>query len=145
MTEESSESTGSSTPAEKKDLVAGFKNMGATEKLVAVGAAGFLLAFLVKSEVTWKSLFKFGNEYIQAWWMTLGFLGAIGVLVLIVTRLMGVKLVDAKLWPKLVLVCAAAPAVGWVIDSLQNFWLFLMMVSTAVLAFGASKLIASKD
>ena len=136
MSEETTETT--SGDGEKRDVGAAIKNMDSAEKMLAVGAASFLLAFIVNS--AWGSLFDY-----QGWWMTLGFLGSIGALTLVITKLMGVKLVDAKLGAKLLLLCAAAPAVGWVIDSLKNFWMFLMMISTAVLAFAATRLIAKKD
>ena len=137
MNEESAESSG--PPAEKKDVVAGFKEMGKAEKLVAVGAAGFVLAFVVGN--SWKLLFRFS----EGWAPTLGFVGALGVLVLVITRLLGIKLVDAKLGAKLLVLAAVLPALGWVIDELRNFWYFLALVSMAVMAFGASKLIAPKD
>lgn len=140
----SEETTESSSSAPKKDVGAAIKGMGAADKLIAIGAAAFMLAFLV--EGPWKSLFKFGSAiYGNAWFMTLGFLGSIGVLVLIVTKLLDVKLMDAKLAAKLLIICAAAPALGWVIDSLKNFWYFLAMISVAVMAFGATRLVATKD
>jgi len=148
MSEETTESTSTGGDGgSKKDVAAAIKDMGAAEKLVALGAAAFLLSFLVKSEYTWKSLFKFGSSvHIFAWWWTLGFLGSVGALVLIITKMMGVKLVDAKLAGRLVIICASAPAVGWAIDSIsQNFWVLLMMLSTAVLGFAAWRMVASKD
>ena len=139
MSEESTES--SSPPAEKKNLVAGFKEMGLAEKLVAMGAAGYVLAFVFGGGNSWKLLFRFS----QGWATTLGFVGALGVLVLIITRLLGIKLVNAKLGAKLLVLAAVLPAIGWVIDELQNFWYFLGLVSMALMAFGASKLIGPKD
>lgn len=135
MSEETTETT--SGDGEKRDVGAAIKNMGSAEKMLALGAAGFLLAFIVNR--AWSSLFD------QGWFMTLGFLGSIGVLVFVVTKLLEIKLVDEKLRGKLLILCGAAPAVGWIIDSLKNFWLFLMIVSIAVMAFAATRLIAKKD
>ena len=138
MSEETTETT-SDGGGEKKDLVAGFKEMGKAEKLVAMGAAGFVLAFVVGK--SWSSLFRFS----LGWAPTLGFIGAVAVLVLVISRLLGIKLVDAKLGAKLLVLAAVLPALGWVIDTLQNFWYFLALVSMAVMAFGALRLVAPKD
>ncbi len=143
MSEESTESSGGGS-SEKADLVAGMKAMGRAEQLVALGAAAFLLAFLFRGGM-WKHLFQFGRHSYEGWTYTLGFLGSLCVLVLVITKLLGVKLVNAKLAAKLLVVCAAAPAVGWIIDSLKDFWRFLAIVSIAVMAFAASRLVAKKD
>ncbi len=142
MSEETNEDSGGG--GEKKDVVAGMKAMGRAEQLVALGAASFLLAFLFRGG-SWKHLFQFGRYSYEGWTYTLGFLGSLCVLVLVITKLLGVKLVNAKLAAKLLVVCAAAPAVGWIIDSLKDFWRFLAIVSVAVMAFAATRLIASKD
>jgi len=126
----------------KVDVAAEFKKQPMVDKLLLVAAAVYLLAFIVENR--WKALFKFGSQYYRPWEHTLGFVGALVVLALVVTKLLGVKLVDAKLHVKLLVLAAVLPAVGLAIEFLREFWQFLMLVAILTMAYAGAK-ISTRD
>lgn len=132
---ESKESTGGGV---NRDVVGEFRRQPLTEKILAVGAAAFLLAFVIDNR--WKTLFQFGTEYYQPWMHTLAFLGSIVVLVLVVTKLMGIRLVDPKLYNRLLVAAAVLPAVGLVADQIRQFWGFVMLASIVLMAYAGAKI-----
>ncbi len=136
MTEESNDTTSAS---EKKDLIAGLKGMPKAEKWLAAAAATCLLAFVFDSR--WNRLFS-GKVYSEPWMHTLAFLGSIGLLTLIITRLLGIKVVSNALHPKLVVLCGVLPALGLIIDQLRQrrTWGVLLLASIFVMAYAAAKI-----
>ena len=118
--------------------------MPAAEKLLAAGAAGVLFAFIADNR--WKALFKFSSAFYQGWMHTLAFFGSIIVLALIITKLLGIKVVDAALHPKLVVLFGVLPALGFVIDELRRlkFMGVVFLAGIVVMAYAAAK-ITSRD
>lgn len=130
------ETPGGSQP--KVDVAGEFRKQPPVDKLLLVAAALYLLAFIVENR--WKTLFQFGRAYYRPWEHTLGFVGALAVLVLVVTKLFGIKLVDAALRGKLLVLAAVLPAVGLAIEFLREFWQFLMLVAVLTMAYAGAKI-----
>ncbi len=111
---------------------ADFKAMPMAEKIVAVAALLGLAGFL------------FGHGFsvlFKAWHATGLFLGTLGVLVLIGTKLFGVVLLAGGMHTKVVVLLALLPAVGMVIDAMNlSVWFFLMLIATFVMAYAAAKI-----
>jgi hypothetical protein len=116
----------------KRDVVGEFKRQPMAEKILAVAAAAFLLAFIFDG-TGWSILFK-------SWKATLAFFGCIGVLVLVVTSLLGIRLVAPKLYNWLLVIAAVLPALGLALDALRNFWYFVMLASILLMAYAGAKI-----
>ncbi len=123
----------------QKDIGKAIAGMQMAEKILGASALLYLLGFIIDRPSHWRVLFRFGS-YGRPWMFTLGFVGAVGALVLIGTKLFGVKLVDAKLYIKLLILCAILPAVGLLIDSLSDFWGFAILLSTIAMAYAGAKI-----
>ncbi len=122
-------------------VAAEFKKQPLAEKIVGVAALAFLLAFTFDNR--WSALFKFGgpfSNFVQPWMHTLGFIGAIGVLFLVITRLFGVRLLPDKLHGRLLVLAAVMPALGMLIDELKNFWGFVMLAGLVLMAYAGAKI-----
>ena len=122
----------------KVDVAGEFKKQPFVDKLLLVAAAAYLLSFIVANRGKARS--KCGSSEYLPWEHTLGFVGSIIVLALVVTKLFGVKLVDAKLHVRLLVVGAVMPAVGLAIDALSEFWSFLMLLCILVMAYAGAKI-----
>lgn len=131
----SHESAGSDA---KRDVVGDFRRQPLAEKILAIGAAAFLIAFVIENQ--WKTLFQFGSEYYQPWMHTLAFVGSIAVLALVVTKLLGIRLVDPKLYNRLLVGSALLPAAGLLFDELREFWGFVMLASIVLMAYAGAKI-----
>jgi len=131
---------GGGSGGSKTDVVAAVKGMHFLEKLLLVSAVVYLLAFIFDNR--WRTLFKFGTRYYQPWMFTFGFIGSLGALALIGTKLFGVKLVDDKLFTKLLILCAVLPALGLVIQLLTGgtFWYVVMLLVTVAMAYAGVKI-----
>jgi len=139
MTEAPQAPSGGEAP--KRDLAAEFKQQPLAEKILGVAAAAFLLAFIIGNR--WSALFHFGGDFAamyQPWKHTLAFIGAVAVLVLVVTKLMGIRLVDPKLYSKLLVGAAVLPALGLLVEELRDFWGFVMLAGIVLMAYAGAKI-----
>jgi hypothetical protein len=125
------ENQGAGAPP-RKDLVAAFKEMPPAEKLLAVAAVAVLLGFIVAN--LWRWLFKY------TWFPTCAFLGAAGVLVLILLDLLAVKVMDAKSRTYVMIGLAVLPALGYVVDQFSNFWGAVMLAGAIVMGVAGAKI-----
>jgi hypothetical protein len=125
----------------KPDLASEFKRQPVVEKILVLAAVAFLLAFIIDNR--WKTLFRFGgvlSEMYAPWKHTLSFVGAIVVLGLFVTKLMGIRLVSDRLYGRLLVAAAILPAIGLLLEELRNGWGFVMLASIVLMAYAGAKI-----
>ena len=123
-------------PATKRDYFAEFKALPIAEKLIAAGALGLLLAFGIGGR--WSNFF-------DRWFDGLGVLGALGVLLLTATNLRGGVAIGTNVRSYGLVIFAAAPAVGFVIDELGDFWRFAMLAGGVAMGLAAYRINARDD
>jgi hypothetical protein len=71
---------------------------------------------------------------------TLAFFGSLGVLGLVVTNLLGIRLVAPKVYNWLLVGSAVVPAVGLVLDQLRDIWGFVMLAGIVLMAYAGAKI-----
>ena len=131
-----SEAASDSAPAKpRRDVVAGFKELQTAEKVLAAAAVASLLAFVLLSE--WGQLFEFEGK---GWFFTLGFVGALGVVVVTALGLFGLKPLDTSLRTVLLITFGVLPAIGFVLYSLGEFWWSTMLAGAVVMGYAAAKI-----
>ena len=84
------------------------------------------------------------GNLLHSWHVAFAFAGATIAVTLLAFKMLGIKSLPAALQDKLIVGCAALPALGYVIEELQNFWSFLMLVGTIGMAYAAYR-IMSRD
>lgn len=112
-----------------------FKRMPTAEKILAASAALGLIAFFVGPE--YGAPF---DDLFEAWEPTGLFFGSALVVVLIATRLFGLKLVSDSLYTKLLVLLAIFPALGLVLDSLRHMGRFLQLAALVLMAYAGAKI-----
>ena len=120
--------------APKRDIVAEFRKNPLAEKILAAAALAVLIAFIVNN--SWNLLFKFNVQ----WFPTFAFLGSVLVLVLVGLDVFGVRVMDAKMRVRVLVLLAILPALGFVIDALKNFWFAVMLAGAFAMALAAAKI-----
>jgi len=129
---ETAQPSSSGGGASAAKAAADFKAMPMFEKILAVAALVALVSFLFGVGFSW--LFK-------SWHATGLFLGSVGVLGLIGTKLFGVVLLAGATHTFVLVLFALLPAVGLVIDTLSGtVWGFLALVATLAMAYAAAKI-----
>ncbi len=150
MTEETPESSeapaseGSAEGVDGPNVAAEFKALPAAEKMLAIAAVAVLLGFLFSPHPRFSGLFDLSksNPYDESagWFNTLAFLGAVFCIILISLDLFGVKVIWQKIKVKLLILVAALPALGFIIDKLGDFWGALMFAGMIVMLYVAAKI-----
>jgi len=130
---------GTGTPPRRNPL-AEFNRLDPAEKMLAGAAVAVLLGFLFVN--AWGQLFSFKG---QGWFHTFAFVGALGVVGVTALDLFGVKYVDAKFRPVILVGCAILPAIGFVLYSLGEFWWSLMLAGAVVMGYAAARITARED
>ena len=110
-------------------------NLPTAETILACSGAAVLLGFVFTA--------GWGN-ILHSWHVALAFAGATVGVTLLVFKMLGIKSLSAALQDKVIVGCAALPALGFVIEELQNFWSFLMVAGTVGMAYAAYR-IMSRD
>lgn len=129
----------SGNDASKRDILAEFQKNPAAEKMLAVAALVVLLAFIFDNRWSW--LFKFDSFYGAAWFTTLAFLGSLLVIALVALDLFGVKVMEARLRLRILILLAMLPALGFIIDTLKGtVWGAVMLAGAVVMAYAAAKI-----
>ena len=138
-TPESSEAPASEGSAEEAGgPIAEFKALPAAEKILAISAVAVLLGFLF-SPGSFGRLFKF-SRYEGGWFNTLAFVGSVGCIIVICLGVFGVKLMGHGLKIRMLIGLAVLPALGFVIDELQEFWGALMLAGAVMMGYVAAKI-----
>ena len=130
MTE--AEQTETKNAAPKESLLAQFRAMPGIERVLALAAALFVLGFVL------------GEARLAGdrWWgpSTFALVGSIAVIALTVTRLLGIRLVAPSIAARLLVFFALLPALGFLIEKLDNLWRFVMLACIAAMAYAGAKI-----
>ncbi len=84
------------------------------------------------------------GNLLHSWHVALAFAGATIAVTLLVFKMIGIKSLPAAVQDKVIVGCASLPAVGYLIEQLQNTWSFLMVAGTVGMAYAAYR-IMSRD
>ena len=116
----------------------------AAEKMLAIAAVAVLLGFLFSPHPRFAGLFDFSKSSLYdesaGWFNTLAFLGSVFCIILISMDLFGVRAIGQKIKVKLLILVAALPALGFVIDKLNDFWGALMFAGMIVMLYIGAKI-----
>jgi len=137
MTDPTTQPPGSGGAASGKDLAGEFRKMPFAEKLLALAAAIVLVTWIVNEG--WHFLFK-NFTYGPGWFMTLSLIGSVATIGIIVTRLLGIRLMAPDVTMKVLLLCGVLPMLGFLIDQLRNFWHALMIAGAFGMVYAAAKI-----
>jgi hypothetical protein len=118
--------------APKRDVVAEFKAMLPAEKMLVIAAVAVILAFIFAGR--WEFLFKY------LWFPTCAFLGAACIIALAILDLVGTQFLKGKARTYVMILLSVLPAVGFVIDALNDFWYAVMLAGAIVMGFAAVKI-----
>ena len=105
------------------------------ETILAGSGAAVLIGFVFTAG--WGNL-------LHSWHVALAFAGAVVAVTLLVFKMLGIKSLPSALQDKLIVGCAALPALGFLIEQLRNFWSFLLLAGTVGMAYAAYR-IMSRD
>jgi hypothetical protein len=123
---------GSGAPS-AKDLAGEFKKMPQAEKILAIAAAVTLAMWAINEG--WNKYLFFHN-----WFITLCLFGPVVVLGLIVTRLLGIRLLEPALYTKVLVLFSVLPALGFVVDAFARPKYAILLAGAIAMGYAAGKI-----
>ncbi len=119
----------------KTGFIREIVNLPTAETILGGSGAAVLLGFVFTAG--WGSL-------LHSWHVALAFAGATVGITLLIFKMLGIEPLPAALRDRVIVGCACLPALGFVIEKLQNFWSFLLLAGTVGMAYAAYR-IMSRD
>jgi hypothetical protein len=117
-------------PKAPRNLSAEFGKLPGAERVLAIAAVAVLLGFM----------FHEAREDIGTWFRNLALFGSLAVLILVTLKLFGVQLLRPAIDTRILVICAALPVVGFVVDKLKPFWGFVLFAGAILMAYTAAKI-----
>ena len=119
---------------EEQGLLHAIRSLPFQEKVLLGGAATILLAFFFNGDLTWGDVFA-------TWYLRLSLLGAISAILLVATKAYGARFLPARALGQLLILCAALPVFGFLIDALRNFFNFAALAASVAMAYAGFRMI----